>query len=226
MASYDDDLKKLQNELIRKTLGGSVFVAPVASSPIATFTELVGTVPNQTIELLDLPAGYQDIGYLTDDGAAFSTETTTSDITSWQSTTPTRSDITAETSTLTVTAQETSLLTMGLYTGAATEGIVPTVGTGEVIIKKPQRPSAKFYRVFVLGIDGAPGEEIYVARFLPRAKITGRGEQSYSKSDQALVWPVTFTGFFDSTFGSSESFLFGGPGWQPLLAKMGFTVTP
>lgn len=226
MASYDTDLKNLQNELIRKTLGGSAFVAPISSTPISAFTELVGTAPNQTVELLELPTGYDDIGYLTDDGAAFSTETTTSDITSFQSTTPTRSDITAETSTVTVTAQETKLLTVGLYTGVETSALVPVAGTGEVVVKKPQRPSAKFYRLFVLGIDGAPGEEIYVARFLPRAKITGRGEQAYSKADQALVWPVTFTGFYDADYGTAEAFLFGGPGWKALLDKMGFTVTP
>lgn len=221
MASYDEDLKNLQNELIRKTLGGSVFVAPIASTAIANFTELVGTAPSQTVELVELPAGYDDLGYLTDDGAAFSTETTTSDITSWQSTTPTRSDITSETSTMTVTAQETKLLTVGLYTGIDTSVVQGAVGTGEVVIKKPQRPSAKFYRVFVLGIDGSPGEEIFIGRFLPRAKITGRGEQGFSKADQAFTWPVTFTGFYDADYGTSEAFLFGGPGWLPLLEKMG-----
>jgi hypothetical protein len=220
VASYDD-LKELKTQLIRKTLGGSVFVAEYDVEPIDTLTELVGTAPDQTVELAALPTGYGDLGYLTDDGAQFSTETTTSDVTSWQSTSPTRSDITSETSTMTVTAQETKLLTMGLYLGVATAGIQGAVGTGEVLIKKPQRPSARFYRVLGLAVDGDPGQEIYIARFLPRAKITGRGEQAYSKSDQALTWPVTFTGFHDEAYGTAEAHFFGGPGWLALLDSMG-----
>ena len=222
MASYDDDLKELKQELIRKTLGGSVFVAERTVSAINTLTESVAGPPAR-IELAALPVGYKDIGYTTDDGAQFSTETTTSDVTSWQSTSPTRSDITSETSTMTVTAQETKLLTIGLYLGVATAGIQGAAGTGEVVIKKPQRASARHYRVLALAIDGDPGSEIFIARFLPNAKITGRGEQAYSKSDQALTWPVTFTGFHDSAYGTAEAHFFGGPGWLALLDEMGIT---
>lgn len=226
MASYES-IKLLQTELIRKSTGGSVFVAPATSTAIANLTQSTGVSPNQVIDLVELPEGYDDLGFLTDDGAAFSTDTTTSDITSWQSTSPTRSDITSETTTLNVVAQETKLLTLGLYTGVDTSGLEGAAGTGELQIKKPQRPSGRFYRVLSLAIDENEFGEIYVARFLPRAKITGKGEQSYSKSDSAIQWSVTFTGYHDSTYGTAESFLFGGAGWRGLLAKMGITeATP
>jgi hypothetical protein len=221
VASYDD-LKELKTQLIRKTLGGSVFVAEYDVEPIDTLTELVGTAPDQTVELAALPTGYGDLGYLTDDGAQFSTETTTSDVTSWQSTSPTRSDITSETSTMTVTAQETKLLTMGLYLGVATAGIQGAVGTGEVLIKKPQRPSARFYRVLGLAVDGDPGQEIYIARFLPRAKVSSYAEQSFGGGDDPITWGVTFTGETDSDLGYSERWIFGGAGWKSLLTDMGF----
>lgn len=222
MGSYDA-LAEHKTELIRKTIGGSVFVAEATADNIAELTQVTGSAPNQVIDLKPLPTGYEDLGYLTDDGMAFSTETTTSDVTSFQSTTPTRSDITAETSTLTVTAQETKLLTLGLYTGAALAGIIAAAGTGEVSVSKPERPSSRFYRVLALAIDENEFGEIYVARYLPRAKVTGKGEQSYSKQDQALTWPVTFTGYKDSVLGTAERYLFGGPGWAELLASMGIT---
>lgn len=217
MPLYNDlAVKNLQTELIRKSLGGSVFVAEASVEPIGTLTSATSGV-----SLAELPVGYGDLGYLTDDGAAFSTDTTSSDITSWQSTSPTRSDITAETTTLTVTAQETKLLTLGLYTGIVTAALEAAADTGEVQIKKPERPSSRFYRVLSLAVDEDEDGEIYIARFLPRAKVTGKGEQSYSKSDNAIQYPITFQGYFDSEYGASESFLFGGAGWLAKLEAMG-----
>lgn len=221
-----DQISDLKTELIRKTIGGSVFIAPENAPLLTSLTAVTGTAPNQIISLAEIPDAYKDLGHLTDDGMAFSTESTTSDITSFQSTTPTRSDITAETSTLTVQAQETKLQTLALYTGAVESGITPAAGTGEVSIAKPSRPSSRFYRVLALAIDGEGDDEIYIARYLPRAKVTGRSEQGYSKTDQALLWGVTFTGYRDSAAGTAERYIFGGPGWFKLLASMGFDVTP
>lgn len=221
MAAFET-MQSLQTELIRKTLTGSVFIAEATADPVGSaLTEVTGTSPDEVHELTALPEGYEDLGYTTDAGAAFTTETTSSDITSWQSTTPTRSDTTAETSTLQVVAQETKLLTLGLYTGSALGGIEAAATTGDVLIKKPQRPSARFYRVFVLSQDETEDGPIWIGRFLPRAKVTGRGGQSHDKSDNALQYDVTFTGFRDTTYGSAEAFYFGGPGWLALLDQMG-----
>jgi hypothetical protein len=215
------DLQDVKTQLIRKALTGAVFVAPVSAPVITTLTTATGTAPNQVIDLTELPEGYEDLGYTTNDGAAFSVDTTTSEVESWQSVSPSRSDITAETTTMTVTAQETKLLTLGLYTGVETAGLEAAAGTGELLIKKPQRPSASFYRLLSLAVDGSGDSEIWIAKFLPRAKITGRGEQSYAKTDDALQYPLTFQGFFDNAYGTAEGALFGGPGWLALLDDMG-----
>lgn len=220
MPAYDA-VKKLQTELIRKTIGGSVFVAPATAATITTLTAAVGTAPNVEISLVAFPTDYEDIGYMTDDGVSFSTETAVSEVTSFQAAQPTRSDITSETSTMTLQAQETKLLTLGLYTGAELASIVATAATGEVRIAKPERPSSRFYRVLSLAIDENEFGEIYIARYLPRAKVTGKAEQAYAKADQALTWGLTFTGFKDSTLGTAEVHYFGGPGWKGLLDQMG-----
>lgn len=219
-------LKNKQAELIRKALDGSVFLSAdlTGASAITALTEATGVAPNQVITLSELPASYDDLGWLTSDGAQFSRDISTSDVTSWGSVSPTRTDITSDTTTMTVTAQETKLLTLGLATGADLTSITADATTGEVSIAKPSRPAARHYRVLSLAVDQGDAGEIYIARFLPRGKVTGYAEQSFGGGDDPITWGVTFTGEEDSALGYSERWIFGGPGWNAQLAAMGFTV--
>lgn len=225
MASYDS-LKNKQAELIRKALDGSVFVADLSADPIAELTTATGVAPDVTIDLSPLPTDWDDLGWLTDDGAQFERDSSSSEISSWGSVTPTRTDVVSDTSTLTVTAQETKLLTIGLATGADLANLTPDPDTGELSIAKPARPKSKHYRVLSLAVDEGEAGEIYIARFLPRAKVNSYAAQSFSKGDEPITWGVTLVGEEDSDLGYSERWIFGGPGWQALLADMGFTVTP
>ncbi len=218
-------LKNKQTELIRKALEGSVFIGDINVSPITTLTTYTAGPP-VSIDLTPLPVGMDDLGWLSNDGAQFSRDVSSSDVTSWGSVSPTRSDITSDTSTLTVVAQETKLLTIGLATGADLAGITPDAQSGEVSIEKPARPSSKFYRTLSLAVDLGDAGEIYIGRFLPRAKVTSYSEQSFGGGDDPISWGVTFTGYEDSALGYSERWLFGGPGWQALLTEMGFDTTP
>ena len=215
MPSYDT-LKKKQTELIRKATDGSVFVAPISSPLIAAPTT------GASSELTALPTGYKDIGYLTDDGAGFTRDVATSDITSWGATTPTRSDITADTTSVAFVAQETNLLTIGLATGRDMSTVTPAAITGEVRLNKPPRPAKRQYRLLTLAVDSSDAGEIYIARFFPRAEVGAFSDQAYSGGDSAIEWGVTMTGKVDTTAGYSESWLFGGPGWKALLVSMGF----
>jgi hypothetical protein len=219
--SYDA-LKKKQTELIRKSLDGSGFISDLSAEPIDKLTTVTGTGANAVISLRELPEGWDDLGFLTPDGVAFSRDVSTSEVTSWGSTTPTRTDVITDTSTVTVTAQETKLLTIGMATGADLANFVPDPGTGEVRIAKPVRPKSKHYRFLSLAVDNGEYGEIYIARFLPRAKVSSYAEQSFGQSDDPTSWGVTLTGEVDDELGYSEEWLFGGPGWAPLLEKMGF----
>jgi hypothetical protein len=216
-------LKNKQNDLIRKATDGSVFVAPVSAPAITTLTTATGTAPNQVIDLTALPTDWDDLGWLSSDGAQFSRDVSTSDVTSWGSVTPTRSDITADTSTLQVACHETKLLTIGLGSGADVSGIVPDATTGEVSVAKPNSPSARFYRVLALAVDSSNTGDIYIGRFFPRARVTAYTEQAFGGGDDPIMWGVTWTGMEDSTLGYSERWLFGGAGWQAQLEEMGFT---
>lgn len=225
MADYETTLKQKQTELIRKALDGSVFLNPdlSAASEIEALTADSVSDPG-TPELQALPEGYEDLGWLTGDGAQFSRDVSTSEVTSWGSVSPTRTDITADTTTMSVTAQETKLLTIGLATGIDLSALTPDATTGEFSVAKPSRPKSKHYRVLSLAVDNGDGGEIYIARFLPRAKVTGFSEQSFGSGDDPITWGVTFTGEEDSDLGYSERWIFAGPGWQALLTDMGFSA--
>lgn len=215
MASWES-LKEHQNALIRKALEGSVFIAPFSSSSVTSLT-------GADSSLNTLPAGYEDVGFLTDDGAQFSREVDSSDITSWGSVEPTRRDITADTTELALAMQETKSATIGLYTGADMSAVVPDATSGEVSIEKPDRPAVRFYRVLSIGVDLSEAGDIYVARYLPRASVTDYDDQAYQSSDdEPILWSVTMTGYMDSVVGYSERWMFGGPGWEALLSSMGF----
>lgn len=173
------------------------------------------------ISLRQLPSLWDDLGWLTTDGASHSRDVASSDVTSWGSVTPTRTDITSDTTAVAVVAQETKLLTIGLASGVDTSTIVADANTGEVSIAKPTRPRGKYWRVMTLAVDLGDGGEIYIGRFLPRAKVTNYTEQNYGQSDDPISWGVTLTGETDPDLGYSERWLFGGPGWNALLDEMG-----
>lgn len=228
MPSYEA-LKNKQTELIRKALDGSVFIAPIAADPIDDLTAYHAAVTGPPavpayIDLAPLPDDYDDLGWLTNDGASFSRDVSSSEVTSWGSVTPTRTDVTSDTTTLTVTAQETKLLTIGLATGADLSAAVLATDTKELSVAKPARPKSRHYRVLSVAVDQADGGELYVARFLPRAKVSGYAEQSFGGGDDPITWGVTFTGEEDSDLGYSERWIFGGAGWAALTADMGFAA--
>jgi hypothetical protein len=216
----------LQVESASTGAGSSVRVVGGTGTVLANLFLTAGQVGygvGADIELAVLPATYDDLGWLTSDGAQFSRDVSASEVNSWGSVSPTRTDITSDTTTLTVTAQETKLLTIGMATGADLSGITAAFQTGEVSIAKPSRPKSKHYRVLSLAVDQGDAGEIYVARFLPRAKVTSYAEQSFSGGDDPITWGVTFTGEEDSNLGYSERWIFAGAGWNAIVADMGFT---
>ncbi len=210
------DWQTHQTQLIRKAKNGSVFLAPVATSIPTALTS------GASAALVALPAGYDDLGLTTEDGSTFGREVEESTIRSFGHTEPTRSDVIADTTTLQVVAQETKLLTIGLYLGADTTGLEADATTGELIIDKPQVPESLHYRLMAVYVDQYEGDVIYYARILPQAKVTNYGEQQFNQGDGAFIgYDLTFTGFFDETLGTAERWVFGGPGWLALLADMG-----
>lgn len=203
-----------KNELIRKALDGSAFIAPITADPLTAMTG-----PDSM--LLELPDGYEDAGWLSSDGIAFGRDVSSSDVSSFGSQSPTRSDTTADTTTVTIVGQESKRLTIETYLGVDLSALVPEAGGG-VMVAKPGRPKARFHRLFAVAVDDGDAGEIYIGRELPRAKPTAYTEQAFSSGDDPITWGVTFTGYKDSALGTAERYHFGGPGWAALLDSMGF----
>jgi hypothetical protein len=215
--SYDD-LQQRNAALIFKALQGSVFVAPESAAAITTLTDT-------DKQLKTLPDDYEDVGWTSDDGAQFSRDVDTSDITGWGSVEPLRSDVTSDVTTLQIACLETKKSTIGLYTGADMSAVSLDASTGEVSIEKPARPGFRYYRVLAIAVDLTDDGELYVARFLPRARVTDFDDQNLQSSDDSpITWPVTMTGYEDPVLGYSERYLFGGPGWAARLSAMGFSA--
>lgn len=215
-AAYDD-VQQRNAALIFKALQGSVFIAPASAAAVTALTD-----PTDKL-LAALPASYEDLGWTSDDGAQFSRDVDVSDITGWGSVEPLRSDVNSDVTTLQVSCLETRKVTIGLYTGADMTANTPDPTSGELGIEKPARPGFQYYRVLALAVDLSDDGEYYVARFLPRARVTDYDDQSFQSSDDSPVtWSATLTGYSDPVLGYSEKYLFGGPGWAARLADMGF----
>lgn len=205
-----------KNELIRRARDGSVFIAP---RTVPTITAISATTGGP---LAELPTGWEDLGWTTTEGVTFGRETESSQIRSFGSTEPTREDIINDTITMTVTAQETKLLTIGLSTGVDTAALEAAAGTGELRIAKPNLPNPRYYRVLAIFVDESSDGEIYMARYMPNARITEFGESVYtSDGDEAVQYALTFTAFEDSVDGTSHVWHWSGPGWVALLDRMG-----
>jgi hypothetical protein len=207
-------LQQRKAELIRKSLDGSVFVAPMSVPSLGALTTTGG-------ELLPLPAGWADLGHLSTDAASFSRETELSEVKSHGQTESTRSDVTSDIITMAITAQETRMHTIALSTHADIAAIRATAGTGEVAIAKPDRPKPRYYRTLALFVDENEFGEIYIGRYMPKARVTEVGEQSMGQGDDPISYPLTLTGYKDAAVGFSHRWHWAGPGWRALLTSMG-----
>lgn len=214
------DIAVKQDQLIRKGLDGSAFIAPSSADAITTLTvdgEVTGT---PTLQLL--PEDYVDFGLLSADGAAFSNKVASADITSWGRVEPSRRDITSDVTSLHIVAQETKLVTIGAFAGVDTSLITPNGTTGEVSVSKPSRPVALTYRMLALAVDQTDAGEIYIGTFMPRVQLTDKGDQTYMSGDDGIYYDTTWTAFTDSALGYAVRYIFGGPGWKALLTDMGW----
>lgn len=219
MPEYEE-LQNRKNQLIRKALGGGLYLAPLSVAAVETLTGPDGSL----IEFVtNDETGYTDGGWMTDDGMQMSRDTDSSDITSFGAVEPTRSDVTSDVQNVEVAFQETNRLTISMFTGVDIDKLIPDPKTGELQVTKPTRPKSKYWRLLALAVDDSEYGEVYVAASMPRAKTNEFSDQAFAKGDNAIEWGATFQAQSDSTLGYSLRYLFGGPGWKGLLADMGWS---
>ncbi|HEX5272298.1 MAG TPA: hypothetical protein VFW33_17495 [Gemmataceae bacterium] len=216
------DIAVKQDQLIRKALDGSVFKAAMTVALPTSITIDGAVTGTPTLAVLD-PDDWGDLGLMSDDGAKFSSDTSSSDIMSWGRVEPSRRDITKDVTGLHIVMQETKLDTVSSYLGIDPATVTPDVTTGEVHFTKPTRPSPQYYRLITLGVDQNSHGEIYCACIMPRASVTGKGDLQMDSGGDGVFWDTTWTAYTDSDAGFAVQFRFGGAGWKPMLADMGWS---
>lgn len=199
----------LRNDFIRKQLTQVIFAADYSAEAIATpFNETTG-------ELAAIPSAYVPVGYTTDDGVTFTGDLSMADVTSSQSVEPTRSDVESDVLTAQYAPQETNQATVALFEGLplSGEGALPAVGQPWAW-QRPAVPKNPYRRLLFIGLDyNDAGAEIYVIKFFPRARLTGRDDEQWARSTETQR-PVTFTAYRDPVLKTPCSHWVDGPGWR------------
>lgn len=214
-----NEVKDHKTGNIRKVLEMVIFVKPVEATDTAITKVWTGSTGG-----LVIPSGYKSVGLTTkDDGASWTRDQETSDVTSHGYAEPVRRDILSDVSGLSFTMQESKRTAMELYHGLdlSTVTVDSAPNGGSFYFDKASRPVQRKYRVLALGKDGDGPDAIYIARWLPNATITENAEQAWSEGDE-IRYPASFTAYTDSTFGTSLREIWGGPGVKH--ADMGFPV--
>lgn len=197
---------------IRKVLEMAIFVKPAEEGDVEI--KQVYTASGLTI-----PAGYLPVGLTSkDDGATWSRDQETADVTSHGYAEPTRRDILSDVTGLAFTMQESKRTAMELFHGLDLSTVTTDL-EGNFFFDKAARPASRKYRVLAIGKDGDGPDAVYMARWLPNAQVTENGEQAWSEGDE-IKYPATFTAYGAEQFGTSFREIWGGPGLNH--SAMGF----
>lgn len=207
--AFDETAAGLRSELIRKQLVQAVFAADLS---VAAITE---PFVSGTGELSPIPAGYVPIGYTTEDGLTFPSDVSMADVTSSQSGEPTRSDVESDVLTAEFQPQETNRAAVALYEGLPLSGTGAIGELGESWTWDRQTVKNPYRRLLFIGVDPTDDGDIYVVKFMPRARKTDKDDEQWARSDPTTR-PVTFTAYRDSSYGTSCRNWVDGPGWRAL----------
>jgi hypothetical protein len=208
--------------LIRKALQGSVFIAP-STADVLTQALLFSPTTGQ---LCVLPEGYTDLGWMDDAGFKIDRSIKTSDVKPFGATSPVRTDVTDDETTVAITCLETTLTTLGLFPGFEPSAVTPTADAGgSIFLPKPVLPPTLYYRVLVVAVDEDPvNGEFILGRFFPKAAVTDIDTQTLTDGDAPISYGVTLTSYVDDTAGYAEAFVMGGAGWLADITAEGATV--
>jgi hypothetical protein len=210
--AFEDTVTR-NSALVRKALQGAVLLAHHPSGAlVSTLTATDG---------ITVPAGYESVGWISDDGTNFGSEESATEVMAWGSGTFLRRDITSQTRTIAFTALETKRLTTELKTAQDLSGTTMSA-EGEVVVTGAVRPPTKYWRVLSIATDGDGDQRYYLAKFYPKASVTDLSDEAWTDGEGSASTGVTMTAYVDDDAGYSwREFLFG-PGALAAAADMGW----
>lgn len=205
---------------VRKALKGGALWAPISTAIPSSLT--VDSSGSPGTPVLQTMTGFSSLGCFSDDGAKFSREVKDSTITPWGFLDPARRDIVTDVTTCKITALETTKQVLAWYYGVDVSTLTPDATTAELHIDKAASAQAVYFRMLVLGQDGAAGSEYWPARLLPRASVTGHDDIVFQSGDTAIMYGVTVTAYKDASAGYADRSIWCGPGWKANKTAAGF----
>lgn len=198
--------------LVRKALYGSALVQDYsASNAFATYSPFDPTTGLLSSTLLTTD-GFQDCGYLDENGAEFTPQYTTADVLSWQTRQPLRTDVTADTEQAKITALQSTPLVDCLYNNLPLSG-AGSLGAAGYAYAKPKTPSIVYRSLLFLGVDGSAGNFSFVATLYPRALMVKPDKQDWVAKTE-IQTPLTFQAYPDPVAGFTLKRFRDGPGWR------------
>jgi hypothetical protein len=168
----------LDAEFARLGVTGAFRTAPLATAMPAS--------------MVPFPAGWVNLGYISDDGITESRSEDRADFTPWQSSSPIRTEVTTSQKTLQLTLWETNWNTISLYynVGIADVTVDSTGDIDVVIFDEEGKPKPDLRRFAYDIVDG-----VYARRaIIPYGEVTERGDIVY-KSDTLIGYECTVTAY-------------------------------
>lgn len=159
-------------ENVRVAVTGAVMVGPT-TAPAPTDADTP-------------PTGFDDLGYISEDGVTETRERSTDQLRAWQNADVLREVVTEASISYTFRMVETKAETVGLYYGADVD---PLNGSIAIV---PARTGGR--KSFI--IDVIDGNE-FIRVYIPSGEVTEVGDQVYA-SGEAIGYEVTITAYPDS----------------------------
>jgi hypothetical protein len=138
-----------------------------------------------------LPAAWNDMGYISQDGMTAAVSEERQSWTPWGALSPIRTQVTSSTKTFAVTCWETNKTVMSLYYKLPQSVMAPDSSTGIISFAENDKPSPD-RRAFVFDImDGSTN---LIRLYIPLGEVTEKGDVVY-KSDDLVGYPITISAY-------------------------------
>lgn len=171
--------------------------------------------------LQDLPAGWQQIGEIQKAaGVNITPDTQTTPIEGYGSSNPRRTLVTSETFAIDFLAQEWRKVNLSMWHNTDLTSVNATPGQG-FKARKTSQLGLQYYSIILLGLDGTPGNEIYIWFEFGKTAVTQRQAMS-GQQNAELGMPLTLNVFEDSEWGALYDFGLSGPGFDDIAVDAGF----
>ncbi|MBM4469934.1 hypothetical protein GS982_20315 [Rhodococcus hoagii] len=209
-------IKAAKDHLLIKALDVAIFLAPHYTPHPSAFTDTGA-------KLLKLPATFAPVGLIAaKDGVSFARNVETTPTESYGELQATRLDVTADTTTMSFTPQQTTKLNLELANNVDLAAVKAGKDNGEVFFAQSTTPRIRYYSAIAIGRDGDETKPIYIFKVMPKVAVSKYDGESWNKDTLVGSQKLTLTAFNDATAGFAVGHGFGGQGWLDILEDVGF----